>query len=140
MTIRPWRRTYLDAVSARSGRPGLGRRALWALIQGSTMPRYISAAEVDRVIASCDFTTPMRIRDRAVLLLLSRFGLRRQHFGLRLDDINWREEPCVFSAIRQRHQPSCAIGRSTRPPITRRLTSTCCPPFVDEIRALTRIP
>ena len=42
----------------------------------SALPRYISAAEVERVIASCDVTMPMGIRDRAVLLLLSRLGLR----------------------------------------------------------------
>jgi integrase len=49
-------------------------------------------ADVERVIASCDLTTPMGIRDRAVLLLLARLGLRAGDIaGMRLDDIEWRE-------------------------------------------------
>ncbi|NEI67469.1 tyrosine-type recombinase/integrase [Rhizobium leguminosarum] len=58
----------------------------------SALPRYISAAEVERVIASCDVTMPMGIRDRAVLLLLSRLGLRAGDIsGMRLEDIDWNE-------------------------------------------------
>ncbi|PDS40281.1 integrase [Rhizobium anhuiense] len=58
----------------------------------SALPRYISAAEVEQVIASCDVTMPMGVRDRAVLLLLARLGLRAGDIsGMRLDDIDWRE-------------------------------------------------
>ena len=58
----------------------------------SALPRYISTAEVGRVIESCDVTMPMGIRDRAVLLLLARLGLRAGDIsGMRLDDIDWSE-------------------------------------------------
>ncbi|WP_027146431.1 tyrosine-type recombinase/integrase, partial [Mesorhizobium sp. WSM3626] len=39
-----------------------------------------------------DITTPMGVRDRAVLLLLARLGLRAGDIsGMRLDDIDWSE-------------------------------------------------
>ncbi len=47
--------------------------AQWPLSQ---LPRYLSAEEVERIINSCDGTTPIGIRDRAILLLLARLGLR----------------------------------------------------------------
>jgi hypothetical protein len=40
----------------------------------SAMPRYISAADVERLIAACDPTTAVGARDRAILLLLSRLA------------------------------------------------------------------
>ncbi|WP_247877678.1 tyrosine-type recombinase/integrase [Brucella pituitosa] len=56
----------------------------------SSLPRYLAAADVERVIASCDRLAKGRLRDRAVLLLLARLGLRAGDVaGLRLDDIEW---------------------------------------------------
>ncbi|WP_237050194.1 hypothetical protein [Microvirga ossetica] len=57
----------------------------------SALPRFIPIADVERVIASCDVTTPMGILDRAVLLLLARLGLRAGEIsGMRLDDaLEW---------------------------------------------------
>ena len=61
--------------------------AFWRL---STLPRYIPMEDVDRVIASCDVTTPAGVRDRALLLLLARLGLRAGDIcELRLSDIDW---------------------------------------------------
>ncbi|UWU19360.1 tyrosine-type recombinase/integrase [Rhizobium sullae] len=58
----------------------------------SALPLYISTADVDRVVASCDVTTPMGIRDHAVLLLLARLGLRAGDVSsMCLEDIDWRE-------------------------------------------------
>lgn len=63
----------------------------------SALPRYISTADVEQVIASCEITTPMGIRDRAVLLLLARLGLRAGDIsGMRLDDIDWSEGTLRF--------------------------------------------
>ncbi|WP_244491081.1 tyrosine-type recombinase/integrase [Paramesorhizobium deserti] len=56
----------------------------------SSLPRYLAAADVERVIASCDQLTRGRLRDRAILLLLARLGLRAGDVaGLRLSDIEW---------------------------------------------------
>ncbi|MEI8396482.1 MAG: tyrosine-type recombinase/integrase [Rhodospirillaceae bacterium] len=58
----------------------------------STLPRYLPAADVERVIASCDLSRPEGIRDRAILLLLARLGLRASDVSLlRVGDIEWSE-------------------------------------------------
>jgi site-specific recombinase XerD len=61
--------------------------AEWRL---SALPRYLSAAKVERLVASCDPATPAGIRDHAILLLLARLGLRAGDVsGLHLDDVEW---------------------------------------------------
>jgi site-specific recombinase XerD len=56
----------------------------------SSLPRYLAGADVERVIASCDQLTRGRLRDRVILLLLARLGLRAGDVaGLRLSDIDW---------------------------------------------------
>jgi site-specific recombinase XerD len=62
--------------------------AHWRL---ATLPRYLQPEEVDRLIASCDQTSPVGRRDRAILLLLGRLGLRAGDIvHLRLSDIDWK--------------------------------------------------
>jgi site-specific recombinase XerD len=57
----------------------------------STLPRYIDAREVERLIDTCDLTTPTGLRDRAILLLLARLGLRAGDIvSLSLNDIDWQ--------------------------------------------------
>jgi len=61
--------------------------AHWRL---SSLPRYIQPEEVERVITSCDLNTPMGKRDRTILLLLARLGLRAGDIvKLSLGDIDW---------------------------------------------------
>jgi integrase/recombinase XerD len=56
----------------------------------SALPRYLEADDVERLIASCDLTKPCGIRDRAILLLLARLGLRAGDItAMRLDDLYW---------------------------------------------------
>jgi site-specific recombinase XerD len=58
----------------------------------SALPRYLRPGDVQRVIESCDLTKPHGIRDRAILLLLARLGLRAGDIlCMRLDDIAWNE-------------------------------------------------
>lgn len=62
--------------------------AHWRL---ATLPRYLQPDEVERLIASCDRTSPVGRRDRAILLLLARLGLRAGDVvQLRVSDIDWR--------------------------------------------------
>ena len=62
--------------------------AQWRL---STLPRYIDATQVERLIATCDPSTPTGLRDRAILLLLARLGLRAGDIvSLRLGDLDWK--------------------------------------------------
>ena len=61
---------------------------VWEL---ASLPRYASAEAIERVIASCDVTTPLGLRDRAILLLLARLALRAGDVvALRFEDIDWR--------------------------------------------------
>jgi site-specific recombinase XerD len=63
--------------------------AHWRL---ASLPRYLHQDEVERVIASCDASAPVGRRDRAIMLLLARLGLRAGDiFQLRLSDIDWKE-------------------------------------------------
>jgi len=56
------------------------------------LPRYVAGEVIERSIASCDVTTSIGLRDRAVLLLLARLALRAGDVvKLRLTDIDWNE-------------------------------------------------
>ncbi|NKL66982.1 tyrosine-type recombinase/integrase [Rhizobium leguminosarum] len=87
-------RGYLKYLATQSlCQPGLDQAIptvpQWRL---SALPLYISTADVDRVVASCDVTTPVGMRDHAVLLLLARLGLRAGDVSsMCLEDIDWRE-------------------------------------------------
>jgi len=59
----------------------------WSL---STLPRFLPAATVERILECCDRTTPVGRRNHAILLLLARLGVRAgEVVGLTLDDIDW---------------------------------------------------
>ena len=55
------------------------------------LPRYITPEEVERVIGACERTSRGASRDRAIILLLARLGLRAgEVLALELDDVDWR--------------------------------------------------
>lgn len=57
----------------------------------SSLPRAIEPEQVAQLLDSCDRATPVGRRDFAILLLLSRLGLRAcEVAALSLDDIDWR--------------------------------------------------
>ncbi len=67
---------------------GIPRPARWAQ---TTLPKHLSSTDVEKVIASCDPATTTGLRDRAVLLLLARLGLRADEvISLRLTDLDWK--------------------------------------------------
>jgi site-specific recombinase XerD len=67
---------------------GVSRFQKWKL---ATVPTYLSPAEVEKVLAACDVATPTGRRDRAILLLLARLGLRAgEVVTLEVGDIAWR--------------------------------------------------
>jgi integrase/recombinase XerD len=78
-------------ISTERCQPGLEAAiptiAQWRL---STLPRYLPPEDVERVILSCDTSRAIGIRDKAILLLLARLGLRASEVaGLKFDDIDW---------------------------------------------------
>ena len=57
----------------------------------SALPKGLEPGELRRLLASCDRRTPTGRRDYAMMLLLSRLGLRAGEVArLGLDDIDWR--------------------------------------------------
>ena len=57
----------------------------------STIPKYLSPDQVERVLSTCNRQTATGRRDYAILLLLARLGLRAgEVVSLQLDDVDWR--------------------------------------------------
>lgn len=57
----------------------------------SSLPKYLPPEDIERLIASCDPFSPVGKRDRAILLLLARLGLRAGDIvQMRLPDIDWK--------------------------------------------------
>ncbi|MEI8703488.1 tyrosine-type recombinase/integrase [Mesorhizobium sp. ISC15] len=54
----------------------------------ASIPRFLPEADIARIIAACD--GERRLRDRAIILLLVRLGLRASEVArLSFDDIDW---------------------------------------------------
>lgn len=61
--------------------------ATWSL---STVPKFLPAAQIQRVLDACDRDTAVGKRNYTILLLLARLGLRAgEVVALTLDDIDW---------------------------------------------------
>lgn len=79
---------FLHGFTSRSLAVAIPPVAGW---HGTTIPKTITAARIEELIASCDVTTPTGRRDRAVMLLVARLGLRSvEVVNLELGDIDWR--------------------------------------------------
>jgi len=69
----------------------------------ASLPKYLSAEAVERVITSCDLTTPLGVRDRAILLLLARLGLRAGDVAaLQFRDLHWQEGTVLVAGKNRR--------------------------------------
>lgn len=108
--------------------------AHWRL---ASLPRYLPAEEVERLIASCELSSPVGIRDRAILLLLARLGLRAGDIvRMRLQDIDWKGAWIQVSGKnrRQTRLPlSQEVGEAivsylqeARPPVHHDALFVCC--------------
>ncbi len=64
----------------------------------ASLPRGLAASEVAQLLAACNGKSVARIRDRAIILLLVRLGLRAGDVAdLRLTDIDWKDGSLVVS-------------------------------------------
>lgn len=73
------------------------------LFRGETLPLGPKWLEVQRLIASTDTNDHKDIRDRAILLLLSVYGLRSgEVVALTLEDVNWEQSLLYVSRPKQR--------------------------------------
>ena len=58
----------------------------------SKLPRYVEEQDIEALIESCDSSTAIGLRDRAILLLLARLALRSGDItALQLGDIDWEQ-------------------------------------------------
>jgi integrase/recombinase XerD len=79
---------YLDGILAADLGGAMPPVAAW---RGTRLPQTMNAADVDAVLGSCDRSTVSGRRDRAILVLLARLGLRSGEVAaLRLGDVDWR--------------------------------------------------
>lgn len=57
----------------------------------ATLPRYLTEEQLRHLLASLDAATPVRCRNRAIVLCLAELGLRAGEVAeLHIDDIDWR--------------------------------------------------
>jgi len=74
--------------------------AQWRL---TALPRYIHQEDVERLIATCDRASTLGLRDRAILLLLSRLALRASDVGqLQLSGVDWKGGTIIVSGKARR--------------------------------------
>jgi site-specific recombinase XerD len=93
---------HLRGVTASPLAGAVPTAACWKL---SGLPRHLTQQEAARMVESCDLATVTGRRDRAVLLLLARMGLRAgEAAGLRLDDIGWRSGEITVRGKGSRHE------------------------------------
>jgi len=86
--------------------PGLEAAALgprqWS---HDSLPQSLTAQEVEEVLALYVDPSPTALRNRAILTLLSRLGLRAHEIvSLSLDNINWHEAHLVIRAGKTHHE------------------------------------
>lgn len=78
-------------VTGRLGHPLVGAVLGCCLYRDAGLPRWLPADEVAAMIDSCDLATVGGRRDRAIMAVISRLGLRAGEVSkLTLDDVGWR--------------------------------------------------
>ena len=71
----------------------------------SPLPRGISAGELERLLASCDRSRARGRRDYAILVVLSRLGLRAGEVAaMALEDLDWRRGELVVRGKARREE------------------------------------
>jgi integrase/recombinase XerD len=75
--------------------------ARWRL---SSLPKYLPTQEVERLINSCDQSSPLGARDRAILSLIARLGLRAGDVSaLKFGDLLWKERLSCLAKVGTKH-------------------------------------
>ncbi len=91
---------HVEGILPRPLAASVPRVASWRL---ASLPRGLTAAEVERLLASCDRSRATGRRDFAILTLLVRLGLRAGEVAsLSLDAIDWRAGELVVSGKGER--------------------------------------
>jgi integrase/recombinase XerD len=111
--------------------------AHWRL---SSLPQYMQPDEVECVIQTCDSRTHRGSRDRAILLLLARLGLRAGDIvEMRLRDIEWKEGWILVSG-KSRRQTRLPLTQELGDAISSYLTNWRPPAATDKLFLCTLAP
>jgi integrase/recombinase XerD len=106
-----------------------------------TLPQALEPGELRAVLATCDRRTSVGRRDYAVLLLLSRLGLRAcEVAALRLDDVDWKAGEIMIRGkgrslsrlplpVDVGHAMAGYLRRARREPATRSVFRACRAPY-----------
>ncbi len=71
----------------------------------ASLPRCLSVDEADQLLAACDPSSAMGIRDRAVILLFARLGLRASDVAaVRFADIDWEDGSILVKGKSRREE------------------------------------
>lgn len=87
-------RSFVSYLVATGQRPrelmfAIPKMPRWKL---AALPPHVQSADVERVVSSCDPATSAGKRDRAMLLLMARLGLRAGDVArLRVGDLDWSD-------------------------------------------------
>lgn len=98
----------------------------------SGLPRSIAWADVERLVESVRSATPRDVRDRAVLLVLSTYALRRSEIAmLRVDDIDWKRRQLTVRRAK--------VGRTSVFPLAKPV-SAALRRYIENVRPKTERP
>lgn len=129
LTARDLAAYFTREVSSRRGHgrkwPGNGVRAFLRFVAGrheicegllaaipkirnwklAALPRYLSEDDVEKLLSVCDDKSPAGIRNRAIVLVLARLGLRAHEVtGLQLCDLEWSDGIIVVAPGKTRRE------------------------------------
>ncbi len=106
----------------------------------ASLPRYLAAEDVERLIGSCDRSSPVGKRDRAILLLLARLGLRAGDIvQMRLPDVDWNGAWLHVSG-KNRQQTRLPLTQEVGQAIARYVQSARPPAHTDALFLRSRAP
>jgi len=78
------------------------RLPAWSLVR---LPKALPAEHAALIVASCDRSTTAGLRDFAILMLLTRLGVRGCEIArLRLEDVDWRAGEVIVRGKRDYHE------------------------------------
>jgi len=93
---------YLEGLTAGDLTGAVPLVAGW---RGASLPRALDPQCMQRLLASCDRGRPAGRRDFAILLMLSRLGLRcGEVAAMRLGDVDWRAGEIMIRGKNDRHE------------------------------------
>ncbi len=111
--------------------------ANWRL---ATLPRCLPPEDIERIISSCDPSTSTGKRDRAIVLLLARLGLRAGDIvAMRLQDIDWKNAVIQVSG-KSRRQTQMPMTQEVGQAIATYVQCGRPPALADEVFLRSRAP